>query len=78
MTGTDEFGLVVLVIGLVGTGAVLSNRLSARLRVPAPAFFLICASVAAQLWPRVTLLQFTTVTRVVSVALAIILSLIHI
>ena len=41
MTGTDEFGLVVLVIGLVGTGAVLSNRLSARLRVPAPAFFLI-------------------------------------
>ena len=73
MTGTDEFGLVVLVIGLVGTGAVLSNRLSARLRVPAPAFFLICASVAAQLWPRVTLLHFTTVTRVVSVALAIIL-----
>jgi potassium/hydrogen antiporter len=73
MTGTDEFGLVVLVIGLVGIGAVLSNRLSARLRVPAPAFFLICATVAAQLWPRVTLLQFTTVTRVVSVALAIIL-----
>src|SRR3984885_6435851 len=73
MTGTDEFGLVVLVIGLVGTGAVLSNRLSARLRVPAPAFFLICASVAGELWPRVTLLQFTTVTRVVSVALAIIL-----
>ena len=73
MTGTDEFGLVVLVIGLVGIGAVLSNRLSARLRIPAPAFFLICASVAAQLWPRVTLLPFTTVTRVVSVALAIIL-----
>jgi cell volume regulation protein A len=73
MTGTDEFGLVVLVIGLVGIGAVLSNRLSARLRVPAPAFFLICASVAAQLWPRVSLLPFTTVTRIVSVALAIIL-----
>ena len=73
MTGTDEFGLAVLVIGLVGIGAVLSNRLSARLRIPAPAFFLICASVAAQLWPRVTLLSFTTVTRVVSVALAIIL-----
>ena len=73
MTGTDEFGLAVLVIGLVGIGAVLSNRLSARLRIPAPAFFLICASVAAQLWPRMTLLSFTTVTRVVSVALAIIL-----
>jgi cell volume regulation protein A len=73
MTGTGEFGLVVLVIGLAGIGAVLSNRLSARLRIPAPAFFLICATVAAQLWPRVTLLPFTTVTRIVSVALAIIL-----
>jgi potassium/hydrogen antiporter len=73
MTGTGEFGLVVLVIGLAGIGAVLSNRLSARLRIPAPAFFLICASVAAQLWPRVTLLPFTTVTRIVSIALAIIL-----
>jgi cell volume regulation protein A len=73
MTGTDEFGLAVLVIGLVGTIAVLSNRLSARLRVPAPAFFLICATVAAQLWPRATLLPFATVERVVSVALAIIL-----
>jgi len=73
MTATGEFGLVILVIGLVGIGAVLSNRLSARLRIPAPAFFLICASVAAQLWPRATLLPFTTVTRIVSVALAIIL-----
>jgi cell volume regulation protein A len=73
MTGTDEFGLVVLVIGLVGTAAVLSNRLSARLRVPAPAIFLIGATVAAQLWPRATLLPATTVQDVVSVALAIIL-----
>jgi potassium/hydrogen antiporter len=73
MTGTDEFGLVVLVIGLVGTAAVLSNRLSARLRVPAPAFFLICATVAAQLWPRATLLPASTVQDAVSVALAIIL-----
>ncbi len=73
MTGTDEFGLVVLVIGLVGIAAVLSNRLSARLHVPAPAFFLSCATVAAQLWPRATLLPANTVARVVSVALAIIL-----
>src|ERR1700751_5276293 len=73
MTATGEFGLVVLVIGLVGIGAVLSIRLSARLRIPAPAFFLICATVAAQLWPRVTLLPATTVTRIVSIGLAIIL-----
>jgi cell volume regulation protein A len=73
MTGTYQFGFVVLVIGLVGIAAVLSNRLSARLRVPAPAFFLICASIAAQLWPRATLLPIATVERVVTVALAIIL-----
>src|SRR5215475_14002172 len=72
MTGY-QFGLVVLVIGLAGIAAVLSNRLSARLRVPAPAFFLICASVAAQLWPNATLLPIATVERVVTVALAIIL-----
>ena len=73
MTSTDEFGLVVLVIGLVGIVAVLSNRLSARMRVPAPAFFLICAAAAAELWPNGTLLPVVTVERVVTVALAIIL-----
>ena len=72
MTGTGKFGLVVLVVGLVGTAAVLSNRLSARLRVPAPAFFLVCASIAAELWPSVVL-PVDTVQQVVSVALAIIL-----
>ena len=56
VTGTVGFGLIVMVIGIAGIAAVLSNRLSARLRVPAPAFFLICASVAAQLWPRLTAL----------------------
>lgn len=73
MTGTEAFGLVVLVIGLVGIMAVLSNRLSARTHVPAPAFFLICATGAAQLWPSATALPAATVERVVTVALAIIL-----
>jgi cell volume regulation protein A len=73
MTGTDEFGLVVLVIGLVGTAAVLSNRLSARLRVPAPAFFLVCAVVVAELWPHAALLPIGFVQKVVTLALAVIL-----
>jgi len=68
-----KFGLIVLVIGLAGTAAVLSNRLSARLRVPAPAFFLVAAVIAAQLWPSATALPVLTVERVVTVALAIIL-----
>ena len=73
MTGESQFGLTVLVIGLVAVAAVLSNRLSARLRVPAPAFFLVAAVIAAQLWPSATALPGTTVERVVTVALAIIL-----
>jgi potassium/hydrogen antiporter len=73
MTATEKFGLAVLVIGVVGIMAVLSNRLSARTHVPAPAFFLICATVAAQLWPSATMLPAATVERVVTVALAVIL-----
>jgi cell volume regulation protein A len=73
MTASQQFGLVVLVIGVVGVMAVLSNRLSAWTHVPAPAFFLICATVAAQLWPSATALPGVTVERVVTVALAIIL-----
>ncbi len=38
MTGNEPFGLAILAIGLIGTAAVLSNRLSERLRVPAPAW----------------------------------------
>jgi potassium/hydrogen antiporter len=73
MSGQDQFGLIVLVIGLAGTAAVLSNRLSARLRVPAPAFFLVAAAITAQLWPAAAALPVTTVERVVTVALAVIL-----
>src|SRR5262252_1465424 len=73
MTASQQFGLVVLVIGVVGIMAVLSNRLSAWTHIPAPAFFLICATVAAQLWPSATALPGATVERVVTVALAIIL-----
>lgn len=72
MTG-DSFGVVVLVIGLVGTAAVLSNRVSARVRVPAPAFFLVAAVVAAELWPHAARLPVATVQHVVTIALAIIL-----
>jgi cell volume regulation protein A len=55
----------------VGTAAVLSNRLSERLRVPAPAFFLVGAAVAAQLWR--SPFPVPAVQNVVTVALAVIL-----
>ena len=72
MTG-DDFGVVVLAIGLVGTAAVLSNRLSARIRVPAPAFFLVAGAITAELRPHAVQLPVTLVQNVVTVALAIIL-----
>jgi cell volume regulation protein A len=73
VTGVESFGPVVLAIGLVGIAAVLSNRLSERLRVPAPAFFLVFAAVASDLFPNLTKVPDSTVQRVVTVALAIIL-----
>ena len=49
---TAAFGLGVLVTALAGVVAVLSSRVSERLRIPAPAFFLIAAAAVADLWPR--------------------------
>jgi cell volume regulation protein A len=73
VTGIESFGLVILLVGLTGTAAVLSNRVSERLRIPAPAFFLVFAAVAATLFPHLGRLSDGTVQRVVSVALAFIL-----
>jgi potassium/hydrogen antiporter len=70
---TAAFGLTVLFVALAGIAAVLSSRVSERLRIPAPAFFLIAAAAAADIWPRLGGLSFTAVENVVSVALAVIL-----
>jgi potassium/hydrogen antiporter len=67
------FGLPVLVTALAVVAAVLSSRLSERLRIPAPAFFLFAAAAAASLWPRLGGLSFAAVEDIVSVALAVIL-----
>jgi cell volume regulation protein A len=64
---------VILLIAVIGTLAVLSNRFSERLRVPAPAIFLIGAAAASDIWPRLGAVQFPTVEKVVTVALAVIL-----
>jgi potassium/hydrogen antiporter len=73
MNAGSRFGLIVLVVGLAGVAAVLSNRLSARFRIPAPAFFLVAAVVVAQLWPADTTLPASVVQRLVTLALAVIL-----
>jgi potassium/hydrogen antiporter len=52
MGSVESFGLAVLVAALTGIAAVLSSRVSERLRIPAPAFFLIGAAAASDIWPR--------------------------
>ena len=73
MAGAGSFGLAVLAVALIGTAAVLSNRLTERLHIPAPVIFLICAAVASDIWPRLYGLPVRTVGQIVSVALAVIL-----
>jgi cell volume regulation protein A len=73
MSRIESFGLAVLLVGAVGLAAVLSNRLSQRLRLPAPAIFLLCAAVASDLVPELGRLRVDTVERLVTVALTVIL-----
>jgi cell volume regulation protein A len=53
--------------------AVGSNRLAQRVRVPAPAMFLVLAAVASLLFPELRRLSIVNDQRIVTVALAIIL-----
>jgi cell volume regulation protein A len=73
MSDVEDFALLVLVVGVAITAAVLSNRISERIRIPAPAIFLLAAAVASDFVPALGQLSVTTVQRVVSLALAIIL-----
>jgi len=73
MDDVIPFGALLGVVCGVGLLAVLSNRLSTRLRVPAPAFFLVGAAVASAVVPALGGLSITAVQRVVTVALLVIL-----
>jgi potassium/hydrogen antiporter len=72
-SGVETFGLPVLLAGLTGMAAVMSNRLSEKLSVPAPAFFLVCAAIASDLWARLGHTPVRAVEDVVIVALVVIL-----
>jgi potassium/hydrogen antiporter len=67
------FGLAVTVVALAALLAVLSNRLSERVRVPAPAFFLIAAAIASDIFPDLGDLPIKVDQRLVTVALVVIL-----
>lgn len=69
----EPFGLTLLVVGVAMSIALLSNRISSRLRIPAPAIFLIGAAAASDLLPALGGLSVDVVEKVVTVALIMIL-----
>jgi potassium/hydrogen antiporter len=73
MSDVEHFALIMLVVAVAITAAVLSNRISERIRVPAPAIFLVAAAIASDVIPDLGRVSVTTVQRVVTVALAVIL-----
>ena len=73
MTDTTPFALLVLLVAGAGLLAVLSNRLTERLKVPSPALFLVGAAVAVQLVPALHHPPERVVERIVTVALLCIL-----
>ena len=73
MTDIGPFAQLLLPLSLAAVVAVLSNRLTARLRVPAPALFLAAAALAAAVLPGLNAPPERTVERIVTVALICIL-----
>ena len=64
---------VILFLAVALLVAVGSNRVAERIRVPAPALFLVVAAVASNLVPRLGGLDVVTDQRIVTVALVLIL-----
>jgi cell volume regulation protein A len=69
----EPFAVVVLIVAAALVIAVLSNRLSQWIRVPAPAIFLLAATLAAAVFPFLGGLPKVVDVRIVTVALVLIL-----
>jgi cell volume regulation protein A len=73
MTDPGPFALAVLLVGAAGLAAVVSNRISSWLRVPAPALVFAAAVVAVAAIPDLHAPSRRTVEQLVTVALTLIL-----
>ena len=69
----EPFGSTLAVVAGVVLVALLSNRVSHRLRIPAPGLFLLLAAGAAELVPALGRVPVGTVDQIVTVALILIL-----
>ena len=73
MADSYSYSRLLLLIGLVGLAAVLSNRITQRLRVPAAALLLAAAAIAVKVVPAVHPPAARSVDQLVTVALILIL-----
>jgi potassium/hydrogen antiporter len=73
VSDTEPFALILLLVGAVGLVAVLSNRLTERVKIPSPALVLIGAAVAVKVVPELHEPPRLAVERLVTVALVCIL-----
>jgi cell volume regulation protein A len=73
MSETYQFALVVLLASAAMLVAVLSNRLTERLKVPAPLLILAGAAITGALAPSLQNIQERTVERAVTLALVLVL-----
>ena len=73
MTDTEPFALIVVLTAAAVMVAVLSNRLTERVKIPSPALVLAGAAVAVQVIPALRAPPQLAVERVVTVALVCIL-----
>jgi cell volume regulation protein A len=69
----EPYAIIVLIAALALLAAVGSSRVSARIGVPAPAIFLVGASIAADLFPSLGSLSIMADQRIVTIALIVIL-----
>jgi cell volume regulation protein A len=73
VSDTIPFAQVVLLVAVVGLLAVLSNRLSERIKIPTPVLFLAAAALAVHVVPDLHAPPEQVVERLVTVALVCIL-----
>jgi cell volume regulation protein A len=74
MHEVTHFGAIVLLVSGAFLVALLFNKLSERIRVPAAAFFLLAAALASDIWPGLgDALSIRDVERIAVVALIVIL-----
>ncbi|GAA5201572.1 cation:proton antiporter [Arthrobacter gyeryongensis] len=73
MIDLEPFSLIMLLVAGALLATVLTHRLSARLRLPAPALFLLAASLASDVVPGLEQIPVTVDERIVTVALVFIL-----